>query len=34
LCIGILTSMLTAIFVSRILINAVYGNRRLDKLAI
>ena len=34
LCIGILTSMLTAIFVSRIVINAVYGNRRLDKLAI
>ncbi len=34
LCIGILTSMLTAIFVSRILVNLFYGNRRLEKLAI
>ena len=34
LCIGILTSMLTAIFVSRILVNGLYGNRRLEKLSI
>jgi len=34
LCIGILTSMLTAIFVSRIIVNTLYGGRRLEKLAI
>ena len=34
LCIGILTSMLTAIFVSRIIVNAFYGDRRLDNLSI
>ncbi len=34
LSIGILTSMLTAIFVSRILVNLFYGKRRLDTLAI
>lgn len=34
LSIGIATSMVTAIFVSRILINLFYGGRRLDKLAI
>ena len=32
--IGIVTSMFTAIFVSRILVNAIYGGRKLDKLAI
>ena len=34
LSIGIATSMVTAIFVSRVLINFIYGNRRLEKLAI
>lgn len=34
LSIGIATSMVTAIFVSRILVNLIYGGRRLDKLAI
>lgn len=34
LSIGILTSMVTAIFVSRILVNLIYGNRRLESLAI
>ena len=34
LSIGIATSMVTAIFVSRILVNLFYGGRRLDKLAI
>ncbi|MGH1428122.1 MAG: protein translocase subunit SecD [Arenicella sp.] len=32
--IGIITSMFTAIFVSRILVNAIYGARKLEKLAI
>ncbi len=32
--IGIITSMFTAIFVSRIFVNAVYGGRKLEKLAI
>ena len=32
--IGIVTSMFTAIFVSRILVNAIYGGRKLDKLTI
>ena len=32
--IGIITSMFTAIFVSRILVNLIYGGRKLDKLAI
>ena len=32
--VGILTSMFTAIFVSRILVNVIYGGRKLDKLAI
>jgi len=32
--IGIVTSMFTAIFVSRILVNAIYGGRKLEKLAI
>ena len=34
LSIGIATSMITAIFVSRILVNLFYGKRRLDTLAI
>ena len=34
LSIGIVTSMITAIFVSRILVNFIYGNRRLEKLPI
>lgn len=34
LSIGIATSMITAIFVSRILVNFIYGKRRLETLAI
>jgi len=34
LSIGIATSMLTAIFVSRILVNSFYGKRRMETLAI
>jgi len=34
LSIGIATSMVTAIFVSRIIVNLFYGNRRLDSLTI
>ncbi len=34
LSIGIVTSMITAIFVSRIVVNFIYGNRRLESLAI
>ncbi|NND83186.1 MAG: protein translocase subunit SecD [Gammaproteobacteria bacterium] len=34
LSIGIVTSMITAIFVSRILVNLIYGKRRLESLAI
>ena len=34
LSIGIATSMVTAIFITRILVNMIYGGRRLDKLAI
>jgi len=34
LCIGILTSMFTAIFASRVLINAIYGGKRVKALAI
>lgn len=34
LSIGIVTSMVTAIFVTRILVNFIYGNRRLDSLPI
>jgi len=34
LSIGIATSMITAIFISRILVNFIYGNRRLESLAI
>ena len=34
LSIGIMTSMVTAIFVSRILVNFIYGRRRLDSLSI
>ena len=34
LSIGIVTSMITAIFVSRILVNLFYGKRRLETLAI
>lgn len=34
LCIGILTSMFTAIFGSRVLVNAIFGGRRLDTLPI
>lgn len=34
LSIGIVTSMITAIFVSRILVNLVYGKRRLETLKI
>jgi len=34
LSIGIVTSMITAIFVSRILVNLIFGNRRLQGLSI
>ena len=34
LCIGILTSMFTAIFGSRVLVNALYGGRRVSTLPI
>ncbi len=34
LCIGILTSMFTAIFGSRVIVNALFGNRRLTTLPI
>jgi preprotein translocase subunit SecD len=34
LCIGILTSMFTAIFGSRVLVNALYGGRRMNTLPI
>ena len=34
LCIGILTSMFTAIFGSRVLVNAIFGGRRRDSLPI
>lgn len=34
LSIGVATSMITAIFITRILVNLIYGGRRLDKLAI
>ena len=34
LSIGIVTSMITAIFVSRILVNLIFGNRRLQDLSI
>jgi len=34
LSIGIITSMFTAIFASRVLVNALYGNRRLETLPI
>lgn len=34
LCIGILTSMFTAIFGSRILVNALYGGKRISSLSI
>jgi len=34
LCIGILTSMFTAIFGSRVIVNALFGNRRLSTLPI
>jgi len=34
LCIGILTSMFTAIFGSRVLVNAIFGGRRLNSLPI
>ncbi len=34
LCIGILTSMFTAIFGTRVLVNALYGGKRLDSLPI
>ena len=34
LSIGIVTSMITAIFVTRIIVNLVYGRRRVEKLAI
>jgi len=34
LCIGILTSMFTAIFGSRVLVNAIFGGRRLSTLPI
>lgn len=34
LCIGILTSMFTAIFGSRVLVNALYGGRRISSLSI
>ena len=34
LCIGILTSMFTAILGSRVIVNALYGGRRLKTLPI
>jgi preprotein translocase subunit SecD len=34
LCIGILTSMFTAIFGTRVLVNALYGGKRLQAIAI
>ena len=34
LSIGIMTSMITAIFITRIVVNMIYGNRRLDELKI
>jgi len=34
LSIGIATSMITAIFASRVVVNFIYGNRRLEKLSI
>ena len=34
LCIGILTSMFTAIFGSRVIVNALFGNRRISTLPI
>ena len=34
LSIGIITSMITAIFVTRVFVNFIYGNRQLEKLAI
>ncbi|ENO13793.2 protein translocase subunit SecD [Marinobacter nanhaiticus D15-8W] len=34
LCIGILTSMFTALLVSRAIINMIYGGRKVEKLAI
>ena len=34
LCLGILTSMFTAIFGSRVIVNALYGGRRLSSLPI
>lgn len=34
LCIGILTSMFTAIFGTRVLVNAIYGGKRLQSVAI
>ncbi len=34
LCIGILTSMFTAIVGTRAIVNLIYGNRNLDKIAI
>lgn len=34
LCLGILTSMFSAILVSRAMVNLTYGNRRIKKLAI
>ena len=34
LCLGILTSMFTAIFGSRVLVNMLYGGRRLSTLPI
>jgi preprotein translocase subunit SecD len=34
LCIGILTSMFTAIFGTRVLVNAIYGGKRLQSIAI
>lgn len=34
LSIGIITSMITAIFVTRVFVNFIYGNRQVDKLAI
>jgi len=34
LCIGIITSMFSAVLVSRALINLIYGGRKVSKLAI
>ena len=34
LCLGILTSMFTALTVTRALVNVIYGNRKVERLAV